>query len=56
MLETGQQVKQIVPIIQGSIIEIQYNNSAKSLECLVEFVEGSETYQRWFKESELEAV
>lgn len=56
-IETGQNVRQVVSVIEGTVSEIQYNNSTKSLEMLVEYVDaGGVDQQRWFKESELEVV
>jgi hypothetical protein len=56
MLDIDQRVRQVVPVIEGVVKEIQYNNASRSLEMLVEWVQGEETYQRWFKEADLEAV
>lgn len=56
-MEEGQQVRLIQPVIQGQITDTRYNKDAKQLEHLVAYTDAQgETHERWFLESELEAV
>ena len=54
-MEIGNAVRQVVPVIAGTITDTRYNKSAKSLEHLVEFDDAEgQPQQRWFLDSELE--
>lgn len=56
-MEIGNQVRLIQPVIQGSIIDTEYDKDAKSLIHLVEWSDASgDGQRRWFKENELEQV
>lgn len=56
-MEVGNQVRLIQPIIQGSIIDTEYNKEDKCLVHLVEWSDAAgEGQRRWFKEAELEVV
>lgn len=56
-LEVGQQARLIQPVVQGAIVDTQYNKDAKELEHLVEWTDADgEVQQRWFLESQLEAI
>lgn len=51
----GDPVRQLVPVIQGNIVE--QNITDDEVAYKIEWVNaGGETESRWFKESELEAV
>lgn len=53
-MESGSKVKQIVPIIEGTILDTQWNKQAKQPEHLVEFTSSDgDISTRWFIESEL---
>lgn len=53
----GQKVRQIAPVIEGDISDIQYNKGTAELEYLVTYTDGAgEVQTRWFTESELQAV
>lgn len=56
-MEEGNKVRQIAPVIEGTIVDTEYDKSTKALRHLVEYTdaEGDE-HQRWFSESELELV
>lgn len=53
-MESGSKVKQIVPVIEGTILDTQWNKQAKQPEHLVEYTnpDGASS-SRWFIESEL---
>ena len=57
-MEIGQQVRLVLPTIEGQIVDTQYNKSQKQLEHLVEYQGAGEEdmHQRWFLESELEVA
>lgn len=56
-METWNQVRLVQPVIQGEIIDTQYNKQAKQLEHLLEYTgSDGESHERWFLESELELV
>ena len=56
-MEEGQTVRLIQPVVQGEISDTRYNKDAKCLEHLVTYTDSQgETQERWFLESELEAV
>lgn len=51
----GQEVKLITNIPQGPVKQLSVSQNG-DIEYLVEWVEGKETNERWFKEDELDAV
>ena len=55
--EMGRQVRLVQPVIQGEIIDTEYDKSRKELKHLIEWrdADGAQQ-QRWFLESDLEAV
>lgn len=56
-MEIGTQVKLIQPVIQGSIVDTEYNKDVKALQHKLEWLNADgETESRWFLESELEIV
>lgn len=55
-MEIGNSVKLIQPVIQGSIIDTEYDKDAKQLRHLVEWSDATGEHSRWFTESELEVV
>lgn len=56
-LEIGQNAKLKQPVIEGQIIDTQYNKDAKELEHLLIWTDADgEDQQRWFSESQLEIV
>lgn len=53
----GGKAKLIQPVVSGEIIDTQFNKSASQLEHLLQYTgTDGEVHQRWFLESELEAV
>lgn len=55
-MEIGNEVRQVVPVIAGTIADTRYNKGTKKLEHLVVWQDGEEEGSRWFSESELELV
>lgn len=56
-MEIGNTVKLKAPVIQGPIIDTEFDKDAKELKHLVEYADADgETQQRWFLQSSLEAV
>lgn len=56
-LETGQTVRLKTPVIQGPIVDTEYDKDAKVLRHLVEYSDlENEKHQRWFLETDLELV
>lgn len=56
-LEIGQTAKLIQPVIQGEIIDTQYNKDSKQIEHLIGWIDDEgESQQRWFLESQLALV
>lgn len=56
-METGDNAKLIQPVIQGKIVDTEYDKDAKCLRHLLQYTDADgETQTRWFLESELEAV
>jgi hypothetical protein len=52
-----QGVRLIQPVIEGPVNDIRYNKDDSALEYLVGYVgQDGENHERWFAESELEAV
>ena len=55
--EMGRQVRLVQPVIQGEIIDTEYDKSRKELKHLIEWQDADGAQQqRWFLESELEVV
>lgn len=52
----GAQVRQVVPVIQGQVLERRFNDDANTMEYHVSYVGADGPTARWFKESELEVV
>ena len=53
----GQKVRLVAPIIEGSIADINYNKLTEELEYLLGYSSADgDLHQRWFSESDLEAV
>lgn len=53
----GQAVRQVAPVIEGTISDIQYNKGSEQLEYKVDYVDGEgEAQSRWFNEADLVAV
>ena len=56
-MEIGQKARLIQPIIQGEIIDTEYDKDAKCLRHLVAYKDATGLkHQRWFWESQLEVV
>lgn len=56
-VEIGNTVRLKQPVIQGPVIDTEYDKDAKCLRHLVEYTdEAGNTHNRWFSESELEVV
>jgi len=55
-IEVGQTARLIQPVVQGEILDTQYNKESKELEHLLAWNEDGEPQQRWFSEKHLEAV
>ncbi|EEO27659.1 hypothetical protein [Oxalobacter paraformigenes] len=56
-MEIGQKARLIQPVIQGEIIDTEYDKDAKELRHLLVYEDTSGTrQQRWFLESQLEEV
>lgn len=53
----GDSAKQVTPVIQGTIIDVEYNKTSNQLTYLLEWTDANgNTQHRWFLEQELEAV
>jgi hypothetical protein len=56
-LEMGQQARLIQPVVEGEIIDTEYDKDAKQLKHLVAYTDADgESQTRWFLESQLEEV
>ena len=56
-MEIGNTVRLVQPVIQGSIIDTEYDKDAKQLRHLVEWSDvAGDGQRRWFTEAELEIV
>ena len=56
-METGDKAKLIQPVIQGEIVDTEYDKENRCLRHLLKYEDADgETQTRWFLESELEAV
>ncbi len=56
-MEIGQKARLIQPVIQGEIVDTEYDKDAKELRHLLVYEDTSGTrQQRWFLESQLEEV
>ena len=55
-IEVGKTARLIQPVVQGEILDTQYNKESKELEHLLSWEEDGEHQQRWFSEKHLEAV
>lgn len=56
-IEVGNTVKLVQPVIQGPVLDIQYDKATKSLSMLVEYAdEAGDIHSRWFAEPTLEVV
>ena len=57
MIEIGTQARLKQPVIQGEVLDTNFNKSAGELEHLVSFVDvNGEAQERWFLASQLEAA
>lgn len=55
--ELGQPVRQVVPVITGTVADVTYIAAESSFRYLVDFTDAAgHPAQRWFKESEIEAA
>ena len=56
-MKTGDKAKLVQPVIQGLILDTEYDKDKEQLKHLLEYkdVDG-EVKQRWFAEDELEGV
>lgn len=56
-IEVGQTVRLVQPVIQGEVLDIEYDKTSKSLAMLVEYTDAQGAVnQRWFPEPTLEVV
>lgn len=56
-MEVGNKARLIQPVIEGEVIDTEYDKTAKCLRHLLRYTDAAgETQTRWFLESELEAV
>lgn len=55
-LEIGKTARLRQPVIQGEIVDTQYNKDSKGLEHKVQWTAEGETHERWFVEADLEEV
>ncbi len=53
----GAQVRQVVPVITGNVVERRFNDSADTFEYLVEYADADDAAQsRWFTDGQIEEV
>lgn len=56
-MEIGNVVRLVQPVIQGEIVDTEYDKDAKQLRHLVQWTDGAgDAQQRWFIESQLEVA
>lgn len=55
-MEIGDNVRLVQPVITGVILDTEYDKSTKQLRHLIEYSTDNEQQQRWFVESDLEAL
>ncbi len=55
-IEVGKTARLIQPVVQGEILDTQYNKETKELEHLLAWEENGEPQKRWFSGKLLEAV
>lgn len=56
-LKVGTPVRQVVPVIEGTVRKAVYDDATEKFSYLVEFeAPGGETGERWFAEDEVEAA
>lgn len=56
-MEAGNKVRLIQPVIEGVIIDTEYDKEAKRLRHLLKYADAEgQTQMRWFYESELEMI
>jgi len=53
----GAQVRQVVPVIEGAVIERRFNDDGDTFEYLVEYTDADGAAQsRWFTDGQIEEV
>lgn len=53
----GQQARLKQPVVQGEVVDTNFNKTASELEHLISYTDADgELQQRWFLESQLETV
>lgn len=53
----GAQVRQVVPVIEGAVIERRFNDAGDKFEYLVEYTDADGAAQsRWFTDGQIEEV
>jgi hypothetical protein len=56
-VEIGKKARLIQPVIEGAVVDTEYDKDAKSLRHLVEYKDAAgEVQSRWFPEAQLEEV
>jgi hypothetical protein len=56
-LEIGHAARLVQPVIEGEIVDTEYDKDAKQLRHKLNWTDGAgEAHSRWFLESQLEAV
>lgn len=54
-LDVGAKVRQKVPVIEGEVKGVRYDDASKSFSCLVAWNdEGGQECSRWFNQADLE--
>ncbi|KQV85439.1 hypothetical protein [Rhizobacter sp. Root1221] len=57
VIKTGARVRQVVPQLEGEVVERRFNEGSEQMEYLVVFVTSDGTPgERWFLQSEVEEV
>ena len=53
----GAQVRQVVPVIEGAVIERRFNDAGDTFEYFVEYTDADGAAQsRWFTDGQIEEV
>lgn len=59
-IEEGTRVRQVAPVIEGTVTDVEYDKATKGLRYLVKYPDADgkkgATHSRWFTEAELEEV
>lgn len=55
-MEIGKTVRLVQPVIEGEIVDTEYNKDSRKLQHLVQWTNNGELTTRWFTEDQLELV